>query len=55
MLEDGKESSNRPRDIRNEWVTLIAGQPTVSSSTLTLACPPAKAFECVRTAEPKCA
>ena len=42
-------------DVRNGRVALIAGQPAVPNTAMTLSCPLAKSFECVRTAEPKCA
>ena len=42
MLGNGNESSNEPRDIRIGHVALIAGQPAVPNSTLTLPCQKAK-------------
>ena len=54
VLDNTNESSDELRDIRNGHVALIAGLPAVPNAAMTLACPPAKSFECVRTAEPKC-
>ena len=42
-------------DVRNGRVALIAGQPAVPNTAMTLSCLLAKSFECVRTAESKCA